>query len=142
MAEKLKAYFAGAMRGGRKYFEEYKAILKQLEEMNINVLTQHVIDSELELGLTKQQIFHRDLESLEKADFVIAEVSMPSLGVGYEICEALHLSKPTLCLCYENIELSALINGNTSPNIRIRRYRDVQECASIVEEFIREFKLR
>ncbi|MEM2934185.1 MAG: nucleoside 2-deoxyribosyltransferase [Methanocellales archaeon] len=139
---KLKAYFAGAMKGGRKYLKEYKAIVKQLEEMNIDVLTQHVIDGALELGLTKQQIFERDLKSLEKADFVVAEVSMPSLGVGYEICEALHLHKPTLCLCYEEIDLSTVINGNTSPKIRIHRYRSVQECASIIREFIRELKLR
>jgi nucleoside 2-deoxyribosyltransferase len=140
--KKLKVYFAGAMRGGRRYFEEYKVIAKQLEEMNIDVLTKHVIDSELESSLSNQQIFERDLKSLEKADFVIAEVSMPSLGVGYEVCEALHLSKPTLCLCCDNIELSALINGNTSPKIRICRYRDVKECASIIQEFIEEFKLR
>ncbi|MEM2933376.1 MAG: nucleoside 2-deoxyribosyltransferase [Methanocellales archaeon] len=137
--EKLKAYFAGAMKGGRKYLEEYKAIVKQLRDMNIDVLTQHVIDNSLDLGLTKQQIFQRDLKSLREADFVVAEVSMPSLGVGYEVCEALHLGKPTLCLCREEVDLSTLINGNPSPLIRIQRYRDVQECASIIKEFIREF---
>ncbi len=137
---KLKAYFAGAIRGGRKYLGEYKAIVKQLQNMGIEVLTEHVSKSdvlELERSMTKQQIFQRDMEWLKNADFVVAEVSMPSLGVGYEICEALHLKKPVLCLCSERAKLSALISGNTSPDIRIRRYRDVEECAAIIEEFVR-----
>lgn len=141
----LKAYFAGAIRGGRKYLENYKAIVKQLKNMGIEVLTVHVAEDEvleLEQGLTKQEIFQRDMEWLKKADFIIAEVSTPSLGVGYEISEALHLGKPVLCLCSESTKLSALINGNTSQNIRIRKYNDVRECASMIEEFLREFGLK
>ena len=51
---------------------------------------------------------------MQSADAVVAEVSTPSLGVGYELGIAEKLKIPVLCL-YRPIKgkrLSAMINGN------------------------------
>uniref|UniRef100_A0A4W2F8K6 2'-deoxynucleoside 5'-phosphate N-hydrolase 1 n=1 Tax=Bos indicus x Bos taurus TaxID=30522 RepID=A0A4W2F8K6_BOBOX len=39
-----------------------------------------------------------DLAWLQQADVVVAEVTQPSLGVGYELGRAVALHKPVLCL--------------------------------------------
>ncbi|KAB0337781.1 hypothetical protein FD755_025470, partial [Muntiacus reevesi] len=43
-------------------------------------------------------IHDRDLAWLQQADAVVAEVTQPSLGVGYELGRAVALHKPVLCL--------------------------------------------
>jgi nucleoside 2-deoxyribosyltransferase len=48
-----------------------------------------------------QEIFQKDTGWLRSADVVVAEVSMPSLGVGYELGLAECLHKPVLALYRE-----------------------------------------
>ena len=44
--------------------------------------------------MTPRQVYERDMAWLAECEAVVAEVTTPSLGVGYEIAEALHLRKP------------------------------------------------
>jgi hypothetical protein len=48
---------------------------------------------------------------LGEADLVVAEVSKPSIGVGYEIGMAEAMKKRILCL-YRNENVSAMVLGN------------------------------
>ena len=84
----MKIYFAGAIRGGRKDAEFYFNIIHYLEQFGI-VLTEHVGSTELsekgEISIIDNDIFQRDLKWLQSADVLVAEVSTPSLGVGYEL---------------------------------------------------------
>jgi len=71
---------------------------RQLNEYG-QVLTEHVGSSELSAvaraAVTKK--FHdRDLAWLQEAECLVAEVTTPSLGVGYEIARAIGWSKPVL----------------------------------------------
>ncbi len=54
------------------------------------------------------------LTAIKEADFVIAEVTNPSLGVGYELGYAETLRKPILCVFNKDSErkLSAMVSGN------------------------------
>ncbi|KAJ0067282.1 hypothetical protein NL108_015797, partial [Boleophthalmus pectinirostris] len=45
-----------------------------------------------------KQIHDRDLDWLRQSHVVVAEVTQPSLGVGYELGRAKDLNKPVLCL--------------------------------------------
>ncbi|KAF5897383.1 2'-deoxynucleoside 5'-phosphate N-hydrolase 1, partial [Clarias magur] len=45
-----------------------------------------------------EAIYDRDMEWLPESDVVVAEVTHPSFGVGYEIGQAMVLKKRTLCL--------------------------------------------
>ena len=97
----MNIYFAGAIRGGREKVNDYARIIKKLQEYG-EVLTVHVADSNLgnkgEQDLSAKQIYERDIEWLEKSDLVIAEVSIPSLGIGYELGTAEKLGKKVICL--------------------------------------------
>ncbi|WP_292467907.1 nucleoside 2-deoxyribosyltransferase [Methanolobus sp.] len=111
----MNIFLSASIRGGRQMLSTYIEICNYLQEKGHEVLSWHVADPELEKTeslLTEQEIYVRDMEFLEKSDCVIAEVSTPSIGVGYEICSALQLEFPVLCLHTPQTNVSAMIRGD------------------------------
>ncbi|XP_061645698.1 2'-deoxynucleoside 5'-phosphate N-hydrolase 1 isoform X1 [Phyllopteryx taeniolatus] len=111
----MKIYFCGSIRGGRDDACVYEHVVKTLGKFG-KVLTEHVGDSELtDTGEESQDvaIHDRDMEWLRQADVVVAEVTQPSLGVGYELGHAYLMRKRTLCLFRPSAgrKLSAMIRG-------------------------------
>jgi len=136
----LKIYFAGSIRGGRQDAAKYLELIEFLGTL-AEVLTEHVGASELgnqgENTLSDHEIHHRDVEWLESCDAVIAEVTNPSLGVGYEIGIAEKLGKPVLCLFDESqteFRLSAMLSGNGK--IQVGRYQAIGEAKRQITEFV------
>src|SRR5437773_968945 len=120
----MKIYFAASIRGGRDDTALYRDIISCLKK-KAEVLTEHIGNN----GLTSfgdqgalTDIYARDMEWLKSADAVVAEVSTPSLGVGYEIAKAEDMGKKVLCLYRPSPErgLSAMIGG--SKNIVVKEY--------------------
>jgi nucleoside 2-deoxyribosyltransferase len=98
----LTIYFAGAISGGRSDVAHYREIVAALESDGHRVLAgavaaEHVgADGE---RLTSQSIFERDMQWIEEADVLVAEVSVPSTGVGYEVGTARYRRRiPVICL--------------------------------------------
>lgn len=136
----LKIYFAGSIRGGRDDAARYRRIIALLAEYG-QVLTEHIGDVGLpdagEDGLSDEAIYARDTAWLVEADVVVAEVTMPSHGVGYEIARAEALGKPVLCLHRRSGQrLSAMLAGN--PALHCATYENVEELKPIVERFLGE----
>ena len=133
----MKIYFAGAIRGGRDDAALYLQIVKLLRNYG-EVLTEHVADDELTAvgELTDDKAIHdRDLAWLRAADCLIAEVTQPSLGVGYEIGRMVEWHKPILCL-YRPSEtriLSAMIAG--SDGITVKEYKTAADLKEIFDVF-------
>ena len=126
----MKIYFAGAIRGGRDDKRLYFKIINYLKEYG-EVLTEHVGNQSINtLGENDNKdnfIYKRDMRWLKECDFVIAEVTTPSLGVGYEIGRAIQFNKKVICL-YSNTQdkrLSAMIRGNK--NLKIINYKDFED---------------
>ena len=67
----------------------------------------------------------------------MAEVTTPSLGVGYEIALAESWGKPILCLFRTESarKLSAMIAG--APGVRVEEYSAVEEAEAVVSDFMR-----
>jgi nucleoside 2-deoxyribosyltransferase len=143
----MKIYFAGSIRGGRQDAGLYVQIIELLKRHG-QVLTEHVGQADLadaEDSLSDESIFTRDMVWLEEADALVAEVTVPSHGVGYEIARAEAVAKPTLCLYRpgQGRPLSALIAGN--PALRCESYQRVEELDAILASFLRrenDFKAR
>ena len=135
----MKIYFAGSIRGGRELQPTYLKIINHLEKNGHTVLTNHVAKKtviESESNLSSIEIFERDMEWLEECELFIADVTVPSLGVGYEVASAINFQKPVLCIHQKGIALSALIAGNSSGNIQVEEYQDAQSMIEIIDEFI------
>ena len=137
----LKIYFAGSIRAGRNDAAIYEAMITWLRTFG-EVLTEHVGDPALSKagddGPGDRYIHDRDMAWLFSCDLVVAEVTTPSLGVGYELGWAAALKKPVLCLyrLLPGIHLSAMIAG--SPGIQTAVYSSLDEAKKITEEFIKK----
>ena len=137
----MKIYFAGSIRAGREDWEIYQELIEKMGRFG-EVLTEHVGDRDLpdsgENVLPDEEIFRRDMAWLEEANVVVAEVTTPSLGVGFEIGRAELLEKPVLCLHRqkEGRRLSAMIAGN--PNLRVEDYERVDQAVDLIADFLGE----
>jgi 2'-deoxynucleoside 5'-phosphate N-hydrolase len=98
----MNIYFAGAISGGRADVAHYRQIVVALEADGHRVLAGAVAAEHIGDGgeaLTSCDIFVRDLGWLEEADVLVAEVSTPSTGVGYEIATMRYrYGKPVIAL--------------------------------------------
>ncbi|MBN1132083.1 MAG: nucleoside 2-deoxyribosyltransferase [Bacteroidales bacterium] len=135
----LKIYFCGSISGGRAYAERYREIIRFLKSFG-QVPTEHIGDNNLtDTGgeaFSDNEIYERDMNWLNTADLVVAEVTVPSIGVGFEIGCAVALNKPVLALFDANgrYRLSAMISGNG--RITNRSYRNIHEVEIFLKEFI------
>ena len=136
----MKVYFAGSIRGGREDQQKYLKLIDFIST-KAEVLTEHVWSHSIgkigEDALDDIAIYERDMEWLEEADAVIAEVTTPSLGVGYELGVAEKLNKPTLCLFNEakkDQTLSAMLTGNS--NFQNYRYQSLSQAKQKITDFL------
>jgi 2'-deoxynucleoside 5'-phosphate N-hydrolase len=135
----VKIYFAASIRGGRDDWASYLEIVRQLRDYG-QVLTEHVGDVELSAegeDIGDRRIHDRDLGWLKESDYLVAEVTTPSLGVGYEIGKATEWGKPVLCLYRpaEGRALSAMISGSNA--VTVKEYQSPAELTEIFEQFLR-----
>ncbi len=136
----MKIYFAGSIRGGRTNARAYRSLIKCLSAFG-EVLTEHVGEMSLseqgEDGPDDRFIYSRDMARLLECDLLVAEVTVPSLGVGYELGYAVALKKPVLCLyrCPLQRPLSAMVAGN--PRVQTAAYASMDEARKILADFIR-----
>ena len=132
-----KIYFAGAISGGRDDWAFYQALVRLLGQYG-TVLTEHIGSSELAItgeDLPDREVHDRDLAWLRESDCLVAEVTTPSLGVGYEIGKATEWGKPVLCLfrLASGRRLSAMIAG--SDRVTVAGYGDLSDASRIIAAF-------
>ena len=135
----MKIYFAGSIRGGRNDAEIYSQIIEFLQRYG-EVLTEHVGKKDLnsmgESALSDKQIHDRDIKWLLESDLMVAEVTNPSLGVGYEIGRAIEAEKKIICLYRESDKkLSAMISG--SKNIDTIKYYQLENIKKAIEDILK-----
>ena len=128
----MRIYFAGSIRGGRDDWTIYREIIASLSKYG-TVLTEHIGESELSVtgeDLPDREIHDRDLGWLRSCDLLVAEVTRPSLGVGYEIGKATEWGLKVLCLYRPSVtpSLSAMIAGS---NATVHQYNDPAELSDL-----------
>ncbi len=133
----MKIYFAGSIRGGREDAALYHEIVRLLSSYG-EVLTEHVADTKL--GVLGQDmgdclIHDRDLEWLKESQSLVAEVTTPSLGVGYEIGKATEWGKQVLCLYrpHPGRSLSAMISG--CEGVTLHEYEQPNQLEKVFADF-------
>ena len=141
----MKIYFAGAIRGGREDASLYRDIIEHIRRFR-EVLTEHVGD----IGLTEKgddgpddtYIYQRDMNWLYASDAVVAEVTQPSLGVGYELGIASVIDKPVLALYRpeKGRYLSAMISG--CPAFTVSEYQTFSQAAQAIDAFLKDIPPR
>lgn len=136
----LRLYFAGAIAAGRSDVSVYQRLVGHMRSKGHEVLSSHVADTDVlesERRISPREIFERDVGWLEQCDALVAEVSTPSLGVGFEYGLAVRLGKPVLCLVREDVFLSRMVLGNPAPNLRVVTYASGEAMDAAVDDFLR-----
>jgi len=135
----MNIYFACSITGGRDFESVYQALTEALLADGHQIPTAHLADStvvEVETRVSPREVYDRDVRWIAAADVLIAEVSVPSHGVGYEIGYALGAGKPVLCLSQQGRKVSKMITGNPHPGLVTRIYRDASEAIRLAREFV------
>jgi nucleoside 2-deoxyribosyltransferase len=74
-------------------------------------------------------IFDRDMEMLEEADFIVADVNEPSHGVGMEIMYAYEHGMPVICVMHKNNRPFSRL-GDGSPHLFVIEYESKEDLDS------------
>ena len=135
----MNIYFACSITGGRAFETAYQEFTRILLEDGHKVPTAHLARSNvmaLEKVINPREVYERDVAWIRACDALVAEVSAPSHGVGYEIGFALEQGKPVLCLAQANLAVSKMITGNSNPALRMKYYQDVKEGIALIRAFL------
>ncbi len=138
----MKIYFSCSITGGRNDQPDYQHLVNALLADGHVIPTAHLADADilsLEQVVEPEDVYRRDVEWVTGCDVLVAEVSTPSHGVGYEIALAESLSKPVFCCYRMGSRVSKMILGNTSPGFRVFCYSDITEAVEEVKVFLKGF---
>lgn len=139
----MKIFFAGSIRGGRQLIPTYLYIIDFLKSHDCTIISEHVASQvleETEAKMTEEEIFEKDTTWIEESDCVVADVTVPSTGVGYEICHAAAHKKPVLCVYEKGAKVSAMVLGNTSKYVTAMSYSDKKQLEGILQDFLEKIE--
>ncbi len=135
----MNIYFACSITGGREFEAIYQDLTAALLADGHEIPTAHLADSGvtvLEGQVAPLDVYSRDVAWIEACEALIAEVSVPSHGVGYEVGYALQAGKPVLCVAQSGRKVSKMITGNPHPRLRFATYRDSLEAVQLARAFL------
>ena len=135
----MRIYFSCSITGGRGDQPAYAALVRHLQASGHTVLTAHLASADLqgqEGGMDPETVYQRDTAWVRECDAVIAEVSTPSHGVGYEIAYALERGKPVLCCFRGDATVSRMLTGNREPGMAHAAYDGLPELLASADGFL------
>ncbi len=140
----IRVYCSGPIRGDVSFNDNYRSIIKEVAGFGCLPLTEIAPaddpdheDTAISNLLNDGDIYRRDMDWLRSSHCVVAEVSAPSHGAGFEISYALFvMGIPVLALhCDRGNRLSAMLEGCDSPNLTVIHYSDTEEIKTHLAEF-------
>lgn len=133
-------YCAGPIKGDKQYQSFYNEIIKHVVSLGHTALSELNDKFKSAFPLNDTQIFKRDIKWMESSEFIIAEVTTASTGVGFEVAYALYnLKKPVLALCKNSEKsISSMISGCKSEILTIKYYSSIEDLKKIISKYINE----
>ena len=131
-------------RGTRKDESVYQKIVSALLIEGHEVPTALLAGSDvikLEMIVNPIEVYTRDIGWIDGCDLLVAEVSTPSHGVGYEIGYALNQNKLVLCLHQTGKKVSKMITGNRDPNLSVITYKDEVDAVMQLQRYLSQLEL-
>lgn len=152
MSERLKAFFGCSMRGGQALVsrENLQRLKDGLRELGIEFVSEHQTQPGIiarEDEITPLEIHDRDWAYGAISKIGIFEISNPSLGVGAEISDLIHMGIPVICLYSADVpesSISAYIRGKQGSSFvgsafACCAYSSVDNAKELVADFIRQY---
>lgn len=137
----MNIYFAGSIRGEAPNLAWFRTLIGRMGRHG-RVLTEHSFgySPEDEARFDDHWIYETDMGWLREADALVAEVTAPSFGVGYEIAKAEEWGKPVLLLyrLRDGRRPSAMLHGNRV--LPMVKFTDEDEALNAVDRFLQRVK--
>lgn len=135
----MKVYFACSVRDDKDDEEAYIALSRHIKARS-TLFTGSMSGEQLtSQGMPKSSssIWATDLDWAKASDAIIADVTCPCLGVGYQLAKAEEWDKPILALFRsdDTQKLSPIIAG--SPKIQTVHYTTLDEARSAIDTFMK-----
>lgn len=136
----MKIYVSGSIYSGTQKIDTYKILIEELEKYG-EVLNKQIADPNVianEVYKKDEDIFADLEEKLIMADILVAEVSIPALGVGYELGFADKLNKRIIAIYDETYtpKVTTMIRGNK--RIKLIPYQRIEEIINTLEKLLFE----
>lgn len=142
----MKVYFSATITDDARYKKSYKQILSVLKGSGHDVFEygSDQLDTSKIISQSDEDILkiHKELDKyLKQADVYIADISLPSVAIGYEISQAIAFKKPVLALINEQSEFQPLatIKGNNSRFLRLESYNE-KTLPKVLKDFMKDSK--
>lgn len=120
----MKVYFAAAVSLDRTMLPVYRAIVSEIKKLGHSLVNEHIVDPDMPIGdnLSASALYKRETILIDKADAVIADVTMPSWGTAFLMEHAISSGKPALALYYKEADkpLPMMIEGH--PEVYVAHY--------------------
>lgn len=135
----MNIFFTASVRGVRAHKPKHDFIASVLEKYGTVLSPSSYLGTLSDYGeteLSRREIFEREMDALAKSDVVVAEVTTPSLGVGYLIARATAQGKKVIALyCGEDaLKLSAMITGDAG--VELHLYKDERDIEAVLKEVL------
>lgn len=142
----IRVYCSGPIRGDTSFVDNYHHLIEMVNELGAMALAESGNDIRRERNKNDdgkyppgdRGIYKRDMEWLESSHCVVAEVSAPSHGAGFEISYALFVMNIPVLIFHsrKGKRLSAMLQGCDLPNITVIHYSDFGEIEVRLREFL------
>ena len=135
----MNVYFACSITGGRQDELIYQKLVAALQQDGHHVPTALLASPDvmpLEGVVSPEDVYTRDVRWITDCDLLLAEVSTPSHGVGYEIGYALSIGKRVLCLYRQGRKVSKMILGNPHPQLTIHTYATPEQAVHLLSTYL------
>jgi hypothetical protein len=143
----MRIYFSATITENQARKTHYKRILDYFRKEGHKVLEygsdlelSNLINQDLNLDELRNQ--YKELDSfLKNSDVYVADVSEPSVSIGYEISQAVLLRKPVLVLKHQDSSFHPLstIKGNKASHLKYKEYND-RTLDMILKNFLSDAK--
>ena len=112
--------------------EEFKVEIKELKK-TLSPKFEIIQQDEPALD-TPRKMFEFDTNSIKGCDLLLAECSLPSIGLGFEIATALQHNKPVLAIMNQAAKVSKFILGISDHRFSLVSYNSINEIPDAIEK--------
>jgi thymidylate kinase len=131
-------YIAGGLTGAKRdLLGRYELIRDGCRAAGFDSYLPHQDTGPREADISPSRVMESNLSALNRSVAVVAELTIPSHGVGIEIHHALLRGIPVLGIARERADISKMVRGHPALRGDIARYRKKEEIPRLVEQLLK-----
>jgi hypothetical protein len=137
----MKSFFISD-RQDKEVLARFTRIVSIFDKQGHQVDKSQIVKSPQDDANDFEGAYKRNMTAIKKCDFLVAEVSNLSSGIGFLISTALTMKKPVLALYYKPSKhhLSTMLKGSTSNKLMFFKEYDDSNYEKVVKDFLNSVK--